>query len=66
MQTLPEGKTLLHCAANYRVTAFYALYALRHLGWSEAQADEFRASIWQGSNYPIWEAFYSRMKSRKE
>ena len=63
MQTLPEGKTLLHCAANFRVTAFYALYALKHLGWSEAEADEFRASIWQGSHYPVWEAFYSRMKS---
>ncbi len=66
MQTLPEGKTLLHCAANYRVTAFYALYAFKHLGWSEAQADEFRASIWQGSHYPVWEAFYNRMKSGKE
>ena len=66
MQALPEGKTLLHCAANFRVTAFYALYALKHLGWSEAQADEFRASIWQGSHYPVWEAFYSRMKSGKE
>jgi len=66
MQALPEGKMLLHCAANYRVTAFYALYALKHLRWSEAQADEFRASIWQGSNYPIWEAFYTRMKSGQD
>jgi protein tyrosine phosphatase (PTP) superfamily phosphohydrolase (DUF442 family) len=63
MQSLPQGKTLIHCAANYRVTAFYALYALKRLGWSEAQADEFRASIWQGSNYPVWETFISRMKA---
>jgi protein tyrosine phosphatase (PTP) superfamily phosphohydrolase (DUF442 family) len=64
MQTLPAGKTLIHCAANFRVTAFYALYALKHLGWSEAQADEFRASIWEGSDYPIWEAFIGRMKAK--
>ncbi len=64
MQALPEGKTLIHCAANFRVTAFYALYAMKHLGWSEAQADEFRASIWQGSDYPVWEEFIGRMKAQ--
>src|SRR5512140_2381211 len=42
MQQLPATKTLIHCAANFRVTAFYSLYALRHLHWSEAQAAEFR------------------------
>ncbi len=61
---LPAGKTLVHCAANFRVTAFYALYALKNLGWSEAQADEFRASIWQGSNYPVWEKFTGHMKAK--
>jgi protein tyrosine phosphatase (PTP) superfamily phosphohydrolase (DUF442 family) len=64
MQTLPEGKTLIHCAANFRVTAFYALYALKHLGWSEAQAEAFRASIWEGSDYPVWEEFIGRMKAQ--
>jgi protein tyrosine phosphatase (PTP) superfamily phosphohydrolase (DUF442 family) len=64
MQTLPQGKTLIHCAANFRVTAFYALYALKNLGWSETQADKFRASVWEGSDYPVWEEFYSRMKAK--
>lgn len=65
MQGLPaEGKTLIHCAANFRVTAFYGLYAMKHLGWAEAQADEFRASIWEGSNDAIWEEFISRMKAK--
>ena len=63
MQGLPLGKTLVHCAANFRVTAFYSLYALKHLGWSEAQADAFRASVWQGSDYPVWEDFIARMKA---
>lgn len=52
MSQRPPGRTLIHCAANFRVTAFYSLYAMKHLGWSEARADEFRASIWQGSDYP--------------
>jgi protein tyrosine phosphatase (PTP) superfamily phosphohydrolase (DUF442 family) len=64
MQALPAGKTLIHCAANFRVTAFYALYAQKHLGWSKSQADTFRASIWQGSDYPIWEAFVGDMQAQ--
>jgi len=63
LKQLAEEKTLIHCAANFRVTAFYSLYALKHLGWSEAQADEFRASIWRGSDHPVWERFISRMKA---
>ena len=64
MQEESDGKMLIHCAANFRVTAFYSLYALKHLGWTEAQADAFRASIWQGSNYPVWVAFIAEMKAR--
>ena len=64
MQSLPTGKTFIHCAANFRVTAFYSLYAQKHLGWSKAQADEFRSSIWQGSDYPIWEAFIGQMQTQ--
>ena len=64
MQQLTPGKTLIHCAANFRVTAFYALYGLKHLGWTEAQAEAFRASIWEGSHHPIWEKFISEMKAK--
>src|SRR5689334_17810153 len=64
MQALLAGKTLIHCAANFRVTAFYSLYAQKHLGWSKAQADAFRAPIWQGSDYPIWETFIGDMQEQ--
>jgi protein tyrosine phosphatase (PTP) superfamily phosphohydrolase (DUF442 family) len=64
MRQRPAGsKTLVHCAANFRVTAFYGLYALKHLGWSEAQADAFRAPIWQGRHEPVWEQFIAQMKA---
>lgn len=64
MNQLPPGRTLIHCMANFRVTAFYSLYAWKHLGWPEAQADEFRARIWAGSDYPVWEQFIARMKGQ--
>lgn len=64
MKQLPDGKTLIHCAANFRVTAFYSLYALKHLGWSEAQAEAFRASIWHGSDYPVWKKFIGQLKTK--
>ena len=57
-------KTLLHCAANFRATAFYSLYAMKYLGWSEEQAEKFRATIWQGSKHPIWEQFIREMQAR--
>jgi uncharacterized protein (TIGR01244 family) len=63
MQAAGEGKTLVHCAANFRASAFYALYAMKHLGWSQAQAEEFRASIWRGSDFPVWEEFIRRTQS---
>ena len=62
LQASSADKTLIHCAANFRVSAFYSLYAMKHLGWTETQADEFRAPIWAGSHYPIWEKFIAQMK----
>jgi hypothetical protein len=35
---------------------------MKHLGWTEAQANEFRAPIWADSDYPIWEEFIKEMK----
>jgi uncharacterized protein (TIGR01244 family) len=63
MQSAGEGKTLVHCAANFRATAFYSLYAMKHLGWSRTRAEEFRASIWRGSDFPVWEDFIRRTQS---
>ena len=65
MVELPQdSRTLVHCAANFRVSAFYGLYAIKHLGWSVERAESFRAPIWDGSNYPVWEAFISQMQQQ--
>lgn len=63
MNSLAGERILIHCAANFRVTAFYSLYAQKHLGWSGEEADAFRARIWAGSDYPIWETFIAARKS---
>jgi protein tyrosine phosphatase (PTP) superfamily phosphohydrolase (DUF442 family) len=62
MKQVGSAKILIHCAANFRVTAFYGLYAMKNLGWTEAQAEQLRAPVWSGSNYPIWEEFILRVK----
>lgn len=62
LDRLAGGKLLIHCAANYRVTAFYGLYAQKRLGWTEAEAEELRARVWEG-DYPVWEAFIRRVRA---
>lgn len=64
MKAAGDSKTLVHCQANFRATAFYALYAMKHLGWSEERAEQFRASVWKGSNLPVWEQFIRETKVR--
>ena len=65
MAGLPaDSRTLVHCAANFRVSAFYGLYAMRHLGWTAEQAETFRASVWDVSEYPVWDAFVSLLQQQ--
>lgn len=53
-----EGKCLfVHCAANYRVSAFYSRYAVEGGKWSPEEAAGFIASIWNPEEYPPWSAF---------
>jgi uncharacterized protein (TIGR01244 family) len=62
MAELPvDSRVLVHCAANFRVSAFYGLYAMKHLGWTGEQAEALRASIWDVGDYPVWDAFVSRI-----
>jgi len=62
MHEVGSTKILIHCAANFRVTAFYGLYAMKNLGWTESQAEQFRMPIWMGSNYPLWEKFIQQVR----
>lgn len=54
MQRRVGRKVLIHCAANYRVSAFYSRYAIDSGAWTVDEADEFMLSIWQPDDYPGW------------
>ncbi len=48
-------KTFVHCAANYRVSTFVALYGERRLGWSREVADAHIRTFWEPNE--VWNAF---------
>ncbi len=57
MDELADRQVLVHCAANFRVTAFYSLYGMEKLGWSAAEADAFIAATWTPAEYEPWPGF---------
>jgi protein tyrosine phosphatase (PTP) superfamily phosphohydrolase (DUF442 family) len=40
-------KVFVHCAANYRVSAFVALYGETRLGWTPQEADSHIRRVWE-------------------
>ena len=64
LHRLGDTKMLIHCQANYRVTAFYGLYAQKRLGWSEAEAEALRQQIWQGSTDQAWDPFIRKVREQ--
>jgi uncharacterized protein (TIGR01244 family) len=59
------GQTIhVHCAANYRVSAFYSLYALRKGLCTEAEADGIVQEIWNPADFPTWMAFITDERTR--
>jgi protein tyrosine phosphatase (PTP) superfamily phosphohydrolase (DUF442 family) len=57
MERFANKRLWIHCAANYRVSAFFSRYARVHLGWSDEQAASHIASLWNPDEYPVWQAF---------
>jgi protein tyrosine phosphatase (PTP) superfamily phosphohydrolase (DUF442 family) len=57
MNKLRAKKRMVHCAANYRVSAFYAMYAYENQDWSVYQANSLIASIWKPEDHPPWHSF---------
>jgi protein tyrosine phosphatase (PTP) superfamily phosphohydrolase (DUF442 family) len=57
-------KVHVHCAANYRVSAFYSLYALRNRLCTEDEASELVQNFWDPAEYPVWAAFIADERAR--
>jgi protein tyrosine phosphatase (PTP) superfamily phosphohydrolase (DUF442 family) len=54
-------KVFVHCAANFRVSAFVALYGELRLGWPRARADALAQLLWQPND--VWRAFIERCRA---
>ena len=50
-------KILVHCQANFRATAFVALYRILRQGWNDDDAIAGMHKIWDAEDYPIWKMF---------
>lgn len=50
-------KILVHCQANFRATAFVALYRILRQGWDAEEAMTGMHQIWDTEDYPIWKMF---------
>ncbi len=54
MAAVGQRRVLIHCAANWRVSAFYSRYAIDRGLWSPQEADRFMLSVWQPQEHPPW------------
>jgi uncharacterized protein (TIGR01244 family) len=60
-----RGKVILvHCAANYRVTAFVGLYRVLCEGWAAEKAFEPMRTVWEPD--PVWKRFIANMLQRAQ
>jgi uncharacterized protein (TIGR01244 family) len=57
-------KVHVHCAANFRVSAFYSLYALEKGLCTEAESVELVQGVWNPDEYPAWKAFMESERAR--
>ena len=57
-------KIHVHCAANFRVTAFYGLYAMRKGLCTEAEAMALIEGVWDPAEHPTWSAFITNEQAR--
>lgn len=62
MSALEGRHLLIHCAANYRVSVFYALWAERRLGWSIEEGDAFILGMVDPSKFPAWRQFIQSVR----
>jgi len=54
-------KVFVHCAANYRVSSFVALYGEARLGWTREDADAHIRRVWEPNE--TWAGFIAAARS---
>jgi protein tyrosine phosphatase (PTP) superfamily phosphohydrolase (DUF442 family) len=59
MDVYRERRVLVHCAANYRVTAFLGLYRVARQGWSPGEAFDLMRTVSEPNE--VWTRFIAAM-----
>ena len=62
MDASKDKKVFVHCAANYRVSSFVALYGQARLGWTPEAADAHIRRIWEPNE--TWARFIAEARAR--
>lgn len=57
MDTRHNRKIFVHCALNYRASAFTALWRVLRQGWEKEKAFAVQETIWQLEDHPTWKIF---------
>ena len=57
----PDAKVFVHCAANYRVSSFLAVYGEMRLGWTRERADAHARTLWPLND--VWTDFLARCRA---
>jgi protein tyrosine phosphatase (PTP) superfamily phosphohydrolase (DUF442 family) len=60
MDGLMDRRVFVHCAGNYRVSVFVALWGELRLGWTRERADRLIEWLWRPSD--VWTAFLERCR----
>ena len=55
----------VHCEANFRASAFIAMYRILGLGWKEDNAFEIMHKIWDEDAFPVWKLFIDGMVGQR-
>ena len=64
MRAHADDTVHVHCAANYRVSAFYGLYAQAQGLCTAAEADALVQGLWNSAEYPAWAEFIAAERAR--
>jgi len=57
MDANQDKKIHVHCEANFRASAFVAMYRTLRLGWKPDEALDIMHTIWDDDAYPVWKMF---------
>ncbi len=57
MDTNKDKKIHVHCEANFRASAFIAMYRILRLDWKADDAFAVMHTIWDEDTYPVWKMF---------